>query len=119
MSKKATLSIEGYDPIELDIQEGALGNPVIDISKLSSQGFFTHDPDFVATSSCESSITYIDGDKGVLLHRGYSIEDLSTKSTFLEVCYLIFNGELPSKKELSDFEDDINKHSLVHASSLF
>ena len=100
--KKATLHIEGQAPIELPITEGVLGTPVIDVRTLGSNGFFTFDPGFLATASCESQITYIDGDKGILRYRGYDIEDLAKNSDFIEVTNLLIYGDLPNKKQLNN-----------------
>ena len=97
-TKSETLKIDGEDnAIELPIYSGNLGPDVIDVGKLTGQGYFTYDPGFVSTASCASEITFIDGDNGVLLHRGYPIEQLAEKSSYLELCYLLLNGELPSK----------------------
>ncbi len=112
--KKAYLNIEGHDPIELPIYTGTLGADVIDVSHLGSSGHFTFDPGFAATAACESAITYIDGEKGVLLHRGYPIEQLAEKSDFLEVCYLLFYGELPSAEEKQEFISTIATHTMAH-----
>src|SRR6201987_2075426 len=98
------------------LYDGTIGPEVMDVSKLYTQtGIFTYDPGFTSTASCESKITYIDGDKGVLLHRGYSIEELAEKSSFLEVCYLLLNGELPNAKEYAEFEKIITYHTMLHA----
>ena len=100
---------------ELKILKGSLGPDVADIRNLYEQtGLFTYDPSYGATSSCESSITFIDGDKGILLHRGYPIEQLAEKSSFLELAYLLLNGELPSKSQFSDFSSNIINHTMVH-----
>ena len=100
---------------ELPRLEGSLGRPAVDVRKLAgSTGMFTYDPGFAATSSCKSDITFIDGDKGILLHRGYSIEDLSANSNYLEVCYLLLNGELPNTGEYDEFEGIIKNHTMVH-----
>jgi citrate synthase len=113
--RKATLSIDGKDEtLELDILAGTIGPDVIDVGKLTSQGYFTYDPGFVSTASCESKITYIDGDKGVLLHRGYPIEQLAEQSDYLETCYLLFHGELPSTEEKEQFKRLITKHTMVN-----
>ena len=94
-TKTATLQIEGEsEAIELPVYSGSEGPDVIDVGKLTSQGYFTYDPGFVSTASCDSEITYIDGDNGVLLHRGYPIEQLAEQSDHLELCYLLLNGEL-------------------------
>jgi len=100
---------------ELPVLDGTHGPSVIDIRKLySDTGFFTYDPGFTSTASCESAITYIDGDAGVLLHRGYAIEDLAEHSTFMEVCYLLLHGELPTNEQMGRFEHDITYHTMVH-----
>src|SRR3954469_13891162 len=94
--------------ITLPISHGSTGPDVIDIRKLYAEtGMFTYDPGFTSTASCESKITYIDGDKGVLLHRGYPIEELAEKSDFMEVCYLLLNGDLPDAKKKADFTKSI------------
>lgn len=111
--KKAKLSLDGKT-IEFDVLSGTLGPDVVDVSTLMKDGYFTYDPGFMSTASCESKITFIDGDKGVLLHRGYPIEQLATESNFLEVCYLLLNGELPNQKEYTDFKNNITRHSMVH-----
>ena len=113
-SKTATLSFDGKT-FELPIHSPSAGPDVIDITKLYAQGHvFTHDPGFTSTSACESTITYIDGDKGELLHRGYPIDQLAGKSHYLEVCYLLLYGELPSAAELEDFETRVTRHTMVH-----
>lgn len=111
---KAVLNIPGKEPLEFDIKHGTIGQPVIDIQLLGQSGYFTYDPGFMSTASCESAITYIDGDKGILLHRGYAIEDLVAKCDYLEVCYLLLYGELPNKTQKEDFETKIKHHTLVH-----
>ena len=96
-SRRARLYIDGHDDaIELPVLKPSLGNDVIDIGALTTKGYFTYDPGFVSTASCDSNITYIDGDAGVLLHRGYRIEQLAEHSDFLELCYLLLHGSLPS-----------------------
>ncbi len=113
--KKAKLIIDGIDhPIELPMYEGTAGPNVIDVRSLVNHGIFTYDPGFMSTAACDSSITYIDGDKGILLYRGYPIEQLAEKSNFMEVCHLLLNGELPSAKELAVFENTIKYHTMVH-----
>lgn len=114
LDKYATLMIPGKDPIKLPILKGTLGPEVIDIRELGKQGFFTYDPGFVSTASCMSRITFIDGKKGVLLYRGYPIDQLATKCDYLEVCYLLFKGELPNKEQYHSFVDRIKHHTLVH-----
>lgn len=112
--KKAQLSIDGVDKaIELPVYEGSTGPDVVDVSSLVGEGFFTYDPGFMSTASCESDITYIDGGKGVLLHRGYPIEQLAEKVSFLDTCYLLLNGELPNAAEKEEFENSIRYHTMV------
>ena len=111
--RTAQLTIDGRT-IELPMLEGTLGPEVIDVGKLTAQGYFTYDPGFVSTASCESAITYIDGDQGILLHRGYPIEQLAEQSDYLELCYLLLNGELPSQAEKADFVHTICHHTMVH-----
>jgi len=114
-TKTATLSIEGESaPIELPIYEGAEGPNVIDVGKLTSHGYFTYDPGFVSTASCDSEITYIDGDQGILLHRGYPIDQLAEKSDYLELCYLLLNNELPNAAQRDQFVETIKTHTMVH-----
>ncbi len=114
-TKTATLSIDGEaEPIELPVYQGAEGPNVIDVGKLTAQGYFTYDPGFVSTASCDSDITYIDGDQGILLHRGYPIEQLAEHSNHLELCYLLLNGELPSTEENERFVSTIKNHTMVH-----
>ncbi len=111
---KATLTI-GEDTKDYGILDGTVGPQVIDVRKLyANTGMFTYDPGFTSTASCESGLTYIDGDEGVLLHRGYPIGQLAEQSSFMEVCYLMLNGELPSKPELEDFINTITRHTMVH-----
>ena len=112
--ESATLTIPGQDPIDLPMYQPTLGNPVLDIAKLGDHGAFTFDPGFMSTASCESKITYIDGDKGILLYRGYPIDQLAEKKTFLDICYLLLNGELPQKAEQTSFRQLINNHTMVH-----
>lgn len=112
--KKAVLSIDGMDPIELPMYSGTTGPDVIDVTSLVTKGLFTYDPGFLSTASCESSITYIDGDVGTLMYRGYRIEDLAEQADFLDVCYLLLNGELPNAAESAQFRDVITHHTMVH-----
>ena len=112
--KTASLSVDGKLISEFPIYHATLGNDVIDISSLSNKDLFTYDPGFMSTASCESKITYIDGDKGVLLYRGYPIEQLAEKKSFLDVCQLLLKGELPTKSEQTAFKNQINHHSMVH-----
>ncbi|RVT92436.1 citrate synthase [Sphingomonas crocodyli] len=105
----------GGKPSDYPVVSGTIGPDVIDIRKLyAATGAFTFDPGFTSTASCESAITYIDGDEGVLLHRGYPIEQLAEQSSFMEVSYLLLNGELPSKGELEKFSNTITRHTMVH-----
>lgn len=100
---------------DFGINEGTVGPSVIDVSSLYAQtGQFTYDPGFTSTASCQSSITYIDGEVGTLLHRGYPIEQLAEKGNFVETCYLLLNGELPSRKHLEEFETAITRHTMLH-----
>jgi citrate synthase len=112
--KKAQLIIEGNAPIDLPVYSGTLGPDVVDVRGLTAEGFFTFDPGFMATSSCESKITYIDGENGVLLHRGYPIEQLAENADFLETCYLLLKGELPNDAEKEVFVSTIKNHTMVH-----
>ena len=113
--KKIAKLIYNDKELFLDVMDGTVGPSVIDIRKIYSElGCFTYDPGYAATGSCESAITYINGEEGVLLHRGYPIEDLAMKSTFLEVAYLLLNGELPKKDEKEEFENVITLHTMVH-----
>ena len=112
--KKAQLSIDGIDePIDLPIYEGTTGPDVVDVSSLVGHGVFTYDPGFMSTAACDSNITFIDGGKGILLYRGYPIEQLAEKSNFLEVCYLLLHDELPSATENQEFENRIRYHTMV------
>src|SRR6516164_9449441 len=100
---------------QLPVMEGTLGPRVIDVRKLySDHDVFTYDPGFTSTASCESKITYIDGEKGILLHRGYPIQELAEKSDFLEVCYLLLYGELPDQKQKAEFRKNITYHTMLH-----
>ena len=110
----ATLN-DGTKAITMAVKSGTIGPDVIDIRKLYAEtGKFTYDPGFTSTASCDSALTYIDGDEGVLLHRGYPIGQLAEQSSFMEVCYLMLNGELPSADELSQFSRTITRHTMVH-----
>ncbi len=105
--------------VECPIRKGTLGHPVIDCQSIAKElGMFTFDPAFVTTASCESAISYIDGENGILLHRGYPIEQLAEQSTYLEVCYLLLNGELPTHDQMLDFESKIKRLSLLHEAIL-
>ena len=113
---KATLSFSNGAPsVELPVYQGTIGPDVIDIRKLYGQsGMFTYDPGFLSTAACQSAITYIDGDKGELLYRGYPIEQLANNCNFLETCYLLLNGELPNAQEKAAFEARVSQHTMVH-----
>ena len=112
--KKAQLIIEGTAPVELPVLTGTIGPDVVDVRNLIASGYFTYDPGFMSTAACESKITYIDGDKGILLHRGYPIEQLAAKSDYLETCYLLLHGELPNSEQKKEFVDTISKHTMVN-----
>lgn len=118
---KATLSFsDGSPSVDMPIYKGTIGPDVIDIRKLYGQtGKFTYDPGFMSTASCNSSITYIDGDKGELLYRGYPIEQLAVNCDFLETCYLLLNGELPNAEEKQKFSDTVTKHTMIHEQMQF
>jgi citrate synthase len=118
---KATLTFsDGSPPLELPIYKGTVGPDVIDIRALYTKtGKFTYDPGFLSTAACNSSITFIDGDKGELLYRGYPIEQLATQCDFLEVCYLILNGELPNVAQRKDFVSRVTNHTMVHEQMQF
>ncbi|HBB84636.1 MAG TPA: citrate (Si)-synthase [Sulfitobacter sp.] len=111
--KKATLKVDGKD-LDLPIYTPTLGRDVIDVSKLVANGVFTFDPGFTSTASCESKITFIDGEVGKLLHRGYSIEELAGKSDYLEVCYTLLYGELPTAEQRDQFISTVKNHTMVH-----
>ena len=113
-TKSANLLFDGKN-YDLPVRSPSIGPKVIDIGKLYNEAdVFTFDPGFTSTASCESSITYIDGDKGELLYRGYPIDQLAEKSHFLEVCYLLLYGELPTSSQLNDFENRVTMHTMVH-----
>ncbi|GAB3033838.1 citrate synthase [Bowmanella dokdonensis] len=111
--QKAILKV-GDKEIELPIRSGTAGHDVIDVRALGANGYFTFDPGFMATGSCESAITYIDGEKGVLLHRGYSIEELARDAEYLEVCYMLIHGEAPNADQYAQFKNTITRHTMVH-----
>ncbi len=118
---KATMSFsDGSPSIDFPIYKGTIGPDVIDIRKLyGTTGKFTYDPGFMSTAACNSSITYIDGDKGELLYRGYPIEQLAVNCDFLETCYLLLNGELPDAQQKTKFVDTVTKHTMVHEQMQF
>ncbi|CAH0496584.1 citrate synthase [Novosphingobium sp. CECT 9465] len=115
MSDNQASLTAGGKTIDMPVNSGTIGPDVIDIRKLYAQtGMFTYDPGFTSTASCDSAITYIDGDEGVLLHRGYPIGQLAEHSSFMEVSYLLLNGELPSSGELAEFSRTITRHTMLH-----
>ncbi len=118
---KATLSFSNGSPsVEMPVYQGSIGPDVIDIRKLYAQtGMFTYDPGFLSTASCQSAITYIDGDKGELLYRGYPIEQLATQCDFLETCHLLLYGELPNATAKADFTERVTKHTMVNEQMQF
>ena len=114
--KSATLTLPDGQAVELPIHSGTVGPDVMEVAPLAKAGLFTFDPGFVATASTESKITYIDGAAGVLLHRGYTIQELAAKSDYLEVCYLLYYGYLPDAQQKAEFENTIKNHTMVHES---
>lgn len=112
--RMATLTLDDGRSIELPIMSGSLGRDVIDIHELGKLGVFTYDPAFFSTASCLSEITFIDGDAGLLYYRGYPIEQLAAHSDFLEVCYLLLNGELPNAEQKTTFSTKVKGHTMVH-----
>jgi len=112
--KAVNISANGGDQ-SYPVLEGSVGPDVVDIRKFYGQtGMFTYDPGFTSTASCQSAITFIDGDEGVLLHRGYPIDQLAQKSNFMEVAYLLLHGDLPTGEELNEFDYTISRHTMVH-----
>lgn len=113
--KKAYLKVDGLEEtIELPVMQGTVGPDVVDVRALVSKGLFTYDPGFMSTAACESAITFIDGGKGVLLHGGYPIEQLAEKSDYMEVCYLLLNGELPNTEQKELFVNTVKNHTMLH-----
>jgi len=112
--KKATLTLQDHDAIELAVLSGTEGPDVIDVRALGSKGLFTFDPGFTSTASCESKITYIDGEEGILLHRGFPIDQLAQNSNYLEVSYLLLYGEAPTQKQYEEFKTTVTRHSMIH-----
>ncbi len=110
---KAILTI-GDKEVELPVLQGTAGQDVIDVRALGATGYFTYDPGFMATGSCDSSITYIDGAAGILLHRGFPIGELAQDSDYLEVCYMLLHGDAPTSEEYKNFKETITKHTMVH-----
>ena len=114
MNKKSTVTI-GDNIYDLPLIDGTIGPSVIDVSKLYGESnYFTYDPGFTSTASCKSSITYIDGDKGECFYRGYPMDVLAEESNFLEIVYLLWQEELPDKKQWSEFSEAIKNHTMVH-----
>lgn len=111
--KTAKLIIDGRE-IELPVMEGTIGPDVVDVRGLVQEGLFTYDPGFVSTAACESQITYIDGNKGVLLHRGYPIDELAENASYVDVCYLLLYGNLPNAEQKKEFDSVIMHHTMVH-----
>jgi citrate synthase len=116
MAKSTQITINGKS-VDLPTLEGTEGPDVIEVGKLTGEGVFTLDPGFVSTASCESRITYIDGDKGILLYRGYPIEELAAESNHLESCYLLLEGELPNQQQNDDFVKSIKSHQTIDAAT--
>jgi len=115
MDKKATLTLPDGKTLDFPVMSGTIGPDVVDIRTLyGKSGLFTYDPGFLSTASCNSTITYIDGDAGVLLYRGYPIEQLAAHCDFLEVCYLLLNGELPNATQKNEFVTTVMRHTMVH-----
>ncbi|HCL68477.1 MAG TPA: citrate (Si)-synthase, partial [Gammaproteobacteria bacterium] len=114
--KNATLTLPTGEVIDLPVLKGSYGPDVVDVSGLLKAGYFTYDPGFMSTAATESKITFIDGNQGVLLHRGYSIEELAEHSDFLETCFLLWYGHLPNSEEKTGFVNNITRHTMVHES---
>ncbi|HXF55937.1 MAG TPA: citrate/2-methylcitrate synthase, partial [Hyphomicrobiaceae bacterium] len=113
-AKAATLALNGKE-VQMPVRSGTLGPDVIDVGRLyANTGCFTYDPGFTSTANCSSKITYIDGEQGVLLYRGYPIDQLAEQSNFIEVCYLLLHGELPTKAQYDLFRNTITRHTMVH-----
>ena len=120
MEKKATLSLPGGKTLEFPVMSGSIGPDVVDIRTLyGKSGLFTYDPGFLSTASCNSTITYIDGDKGELLYRGYPIEQLAVQCDFLDTCYLLLYGDLPNQKQQKDFHKLVTNHTMVNEQMQF
>lgn len=111
---KAKITLGGDTAIEPDVLKGTLGQDVIDIRSLGSKGVLTFDPGFTSTASCESKITFIDGDEGALLHRGFPIDRLATESNYFEVCYTLLYGEKPTQVEYDKFRTTVTCHTMIH-----
>ena len=114
-NRKVTLTYnDGKDSLDFPVLPGTLGPDVVDIRSFAKTGMFTFDPGFLATSACESKITFIDGDLGQLYYRGYPIEQLAENSDYLEVCYLLLNGELPTAEQKAKFDYTVMRHNMLH-----
>ena len=113
-NKQITLTTLDNKHITLDVLEGTLGKNVIDVRDLGAKGLFTFDPGFTSTASCESQITFIDGNKGILLHRGFPIDQLAINSNYLEVCFILLNGETPTESQFNDFCTTVTRHTMIH-----
>ncbi|MEX5986531.1 citrate synthase [Providencia hangzhouensis] len=111
---KAKLTTGSKGDIDLDILSPTIGQDVIDVRTLGSKGFFTYDPGFTSTASCESKITYIDGEQGILLHRGFPIDQLATEASYLEVCYILLYGEAPTQEQYDVFKNTVTRHTMIH-----
>ncbi|HKH33077.1 MAG TPA: citrate/2-methylcitrate synthase, partial [Beijerinckiaceae bacterium] len=115
MNGASSTLIADNKQVEMPVKPGTIGPSVVDISKLYAQtGMFTYDPGFTSTAACESQITYIDGDEGILLYRGFPIEQLAEHGDFLETCYLLLYGELPTASQKADFDYRVTRHTMVH-----
>ena len=112
MLQKVEITIDGKS-IDLNVLEATEGNNVVDVRGLIAEGIFTYDPGFLSTASCDSKITFIDGDAGILLYRGYAIEQLASQASHLEVCYLLLNGELPTADQLREFESSLKDKQAI------
>src|ERR687889_2477175 len=113
--KTATLKLPDGNTLDFPVLKGTTGPDVVDIRTLyGKSGMFTYDPGFMSTASCTSAITFIDGDAGILLYRGYPIEQLAQSCDFLEVCYLLLNGELPNRDQKTQFDWTVTRHTMVH-----
>lgn len=112
--KKVKLTCTDHNDVEMDVLTGTLGKDTIDIRTLGANGYFTFDPGFTATASCESKITYIDGEQGILLHRGFPIDQLALNSSYLEVCYILLYGEKPSQVQYDEFKTVVMRHTMIH-----
>ena len=115
-NRSVTITLDGSNKsVSIPLLQPTVGTPVFDIRKLYGDlGLFTYDPGYGGTAACDSKITYIDGDEGILLYRGYPIEQLAEKSTFLEICYLLTHGELPTDGQFKEYEQGVMRHTMLH-----